>query len=73
MRNKKVEIICQCPFCGTVSRVAVYAYQYALYLQGDLAQNVFPQLSATDREKIISGLCDKCQNDVFGEDEDYED
>lgn len=73
MRNKKVEIICQCPFCGTISRVSVYAYQYALYLQGDLAQNVFPQLSATDREKIISGLCDKCQNDVFGEGEDYED
>jgi len=37
---------------------------------GELAQNAFPYLSATEREQLISHICPKCQDSIFGSDED---
>lgn len=73
---KKFAIEVCCPLCGHVSTVKVYAPDYIDWQNGNLAQDCFQYLNASEREILISGLCLKCQDDVFGsdedEDEDYE-
>ena len=56
----------QCPFCGKEHSVTTTEEQYAEYCGGELAQNAFADLSATEREQIISHLCPQCQKTVFG-------
>ena len=64
-------IIRTCPFCGTVTEVEVDKKGCAQYTNGALVQDAFPNLTATEREVIISGICPACQDTLFGdEDED---
>ena len=67
---KKIAIEVRCPFCGYVSAVCVKVMDYADWKMGGLAQNCFPYLDVSEREILISGLCPKCQDEVFGSDED---
>lgn len=67
---EKFAIEVRCPLCGHVSVVKVYAPDYIDWQNGNLAQNCFPYLDASEREILISGLCFKCQDEVFGSDED---
>ena len=60
-----VEIIC--PFCGAEHNVEVDSAQFEAWKNGELIQNVMPDLTPTEREQLISGLCPKCQAKVFGE------
>lgn len=60
-----VEIIC--PFCGAEHSVEVDLAQFEAWQNGELIQNVMPDLTPTEREQLISGLCPKCQANVFGE------
>lgn len=64
--NDFITLEVHCPFCGTISHVVVFASSYEEYQAGATAQEAFPYLSASDREIIISGICRKCQLDVFG-------
>ena len=63
----KMTISCSCPFCGAISQVEVKEKDWDSYQKGALAQRAFPYLSATDREIIISHICPKCQERIFGE------
>ena len=54
-----------CPFCGQVHSVKVLEASYVMYTTGELAQNAFPYLSATQREQIISHICPDCQASIF--------
>lgn len=56
-----------CPFCGKSWEVGVYELDYYSYENGASAQEAFPYLSLTDREKLISRLCARCQDMVFRE------
>ncbi len=58
-------IMTQCPFCGAVNEIEVDFNAYMDYKTGVSAQRAFYKLSPTDREKIISGMCDKCQAEIF--------
>ena len=71
----KVELVGSCVFCGKQHSVIVEDYELEKYKAGALAQNAFPpaKYSATDREFIISGMCPKCQDSIFGCEEDFED
>ena len=74
---KKITIEARCPFCGYVSAINVNGEDYFAWSSGELAQNCFPYLDPSEREVLISGLCSKCQDDIFGaddesDDEDYE-
>ena len=60
-----IEIIC--PFCGAEHSVEVDYAQFEAWENGELIQNVMPDLTPTEREQLISGLCPKCQAKVFGE------
>lgn len=70
MEQVKVEIAIQCPFCGETHSVEVWEYDFYDWQEGELAQNAFPYLSATEREQLISGLCPMCQDKIFGSYED---
>ena len=59
-----------CPFCGKTHYVIVDAADWINYTEGVLAQNAFPDLSATEREQIISHLCPECQDKIFNTDDD---
>ena len=63
-----MEIIIQstCPFCGKTHTVEVEFTAYAAWKNGELIQNAMPNLSATEREQLISGLCPACQKSIFG-------
>ena len=64
----RIELIKTCPFCGGDHSVEVGLIDAINYEMGNgYAQELFPYLSATEREQIISGICPKCQVNVFGE------
>lgn len=60
-----VGILVKCPFCGRESEVMVKIDEYLAYEEGALAQDAFPNLSPEEREMIISGICIKCQKNIF--------
>ena len=66
MNTATVEITKVCPFCGKVNHLIVNAELYGMWQSGALIQRVFPMVSATEREILMSGICEDCQDDVFG-------
>ena len=64
-----------CPFCHTAHYVTVNMDDFWRWQDGELAQNAFPYLTATEREQLISQLCPKCQDSIFGgeDEEEWED
>lgn len=64
MKNVIIEI--NCPFCGTIHYVAVNEKNYEAWINGELIQNAMPELTPTEREQLISNLCPKCQENIFG-------
>ena len=72
--NKKREVIIMridisiiCPFCGEDHAVEVDLAKFEAWQNGELIQNAMPDLTFTEREQLISGLCPKCQVKAFGE------
>lgn len=64
---EKVVLVTTCPFCGREFEVEVYESDYLAWEVGDaLAQDVFPYLSADEREMLISGICPSCWEKTFG-------
>ena len=48
-----------CPFCGRVSEISATP---------EPVQSIFPELSASKRELLITQMCYECQNETFGVD-----
>lgn len=64
----KITIELECPFCGNAHSVEVKEDDYFNWkFDGMLAQNAFPYLNPTEREQLISRVCPKCQEKIFGE------
>lgn len=61
----KIRVQIECPFCGTLHSVFVDADGFNAWADGALIQNALPELSATEREQLISRLCPDCQKDIF--------
>lgn len=59
-----------CVFCGNVHYVDVNEDNYAMWVKGALIQKAMPELTATEREQLISHICPRCQESVFGIDEE---
>lgn len=64
-----ITLTCACPFCGGSHEVLVYEADYYNWINGQLAQEAFPYLSAEEREMLISGICPDCWNWMFGKEE----
>lgn len=64
-----------CPFCGHVSEIWVDDEVFKRMEDGELIQNILPDLPASEREVLISGICINCQEEIFAdsdeEDDDY--
>ena len=67
VKSMRIDIEITCPFCGADHAVEVDLAQYKAWQNGELIQNAMPNLTPTEREQLISGLCPKCQAEVFGE------
>ena len=62
----RIDVAITCPFCGKDHAVKVNLAQYEAWQNGELIQNAMPDLTPTEREQLISGLCPKCQAEMFG-------
>lgn len=62
-----------CPFCGQYHEVLVYEDDYAAWQNGALVQEVFDYLTPNEREILISGICPKCWDKMFPEEEEEDD
>ena len=63
----RIDVSIICPFCHEDHAVEVNLAQYEAWQNGKLIQNAMPDLTPTEREQLISGLCPKCQAEMFGE------
>ena len=64
--SMRINVPIICPFCGEDHAVEVNLAQYDAWQNGELIQNAMPDLTPTEREQLISGLCPKCQAKMFG-------
>lgn len=57
-----------CPLCGKASKVEnIEASRYERWRDGEHVQDVLPELSAGDREILISGCHSECWDKTFSE------
>lgn len=70
--NRNTEIITQCPVCGKHHKVLVREEDWELYNSPDrpYVQDIFPYLTAGERELLISGVDEECFNKMFGGEDD---
>ena len=63
----RTNVAMTCTFCRKFHLVEVDLEQLEAWRNGELIQNAMPDLTLTEREQLISGLCPKCQAEIFGE------
>ena len=63
----RINVAVTCPFCGKDHAVEVSLAGYIEWERGVLIQNAMPDLTPTEREQLISGLCPKNKVEMFGE------
>ena len=63
----RIDIPIVCPLCSENHAVEVNLAQFEAWQNGEFIQNAMPDLTFTEREQLISGLCPKCQAKIFGE------
>lgn len=70
----KTKITVKCPSCGKEFSKEFDTVKIVRVMNGELVQDVFPELSADDRELFfISHICPTCWNNIFAEvDEEME-
>ena len=56
-----------CPFCSQPFVLQVPLEGYNRWQQGELVQSAFPSLDADTRERLITGICGKCWDDMMKE------
>jgi hypothetical protein len=75
MSIDKITVNTKCIFCGKVIDIEFTTKQYLRYLEwkeGKIShiQDALPELSADNRELLISGVCGECFDNMFkGEEE----
>jgi hypothetical protein len=58
-----------CLHCNETSTLAVDAGAYRRWKSGTLIQEAFPDMTADDRELLISGIHPACWHLLFGDDQ----
>ena len=70
-RTQSVEV--QCKHCGAIYSLLVNPNDLISWQAGKgYIQDLLGYLSAGERELLISGTCDSCWTNMFGDDEDDE-
>jgi hypothetical protein len=65
----KLQIAQNCRSCGKRIVLNVPAEGFRKWQQGAMIQNVLPKLSPGEREFLMSGICEPCFDNIFGEDD----
>jgi len=60
-----VEVACMCPFCGSTDVIVVRKKDYVAWDNGVLIQRAFPYLTANQRERLMTGICPDCWDNMF--------
>lgn len=68
----KVAVRGPCYECGKPREVVVSDAALRKFRAGSFAQDCFPELSAEQREFLISGICGDCWEEMFSEVEEAE-
>jgi hypothetical protein len=50
----------ECPFCLEHNEIEVPEQGYKSWIEGELIQRALPELSASEREALMTGICDYC-------------
>ena len=66
---EKMNVPVQCAFCGKYKMIPMTLDQWNLYCSQDRPhiQDIFPELSADDRELLISYTCPECWDKMFSD------
>lgn len=62
-----------CMLCGKESDLRVDATRYTAWVNGELIQLAFPDMTDSEREQLKSGIHPECWEQMFGDLEDEED
>lgn len=64
-----------CLGCGDTAVFVMTVEQHVRYRAGEHVQRIFPHWSPEDRERLISGTCPSCWEEMWAEEEedDWED
>ena len=62
-----INVIKCCPMCAAITTIEVDELAYRRWKNGVLIQDAMPDKSPSERESLISGLCIKCQTELFTE------
>lgn len=62
-----------CPACGLTDTLEVPMDGYAAWHGGELIQDAFPELSAAQREQLITGYHEACWDALFNHEDDEDD
>jgi len=66
--TNKVSIVVECGNCEEEQApLAAEHRQLKAWVNGAHIQNAMPELSPAERELLISGTCDRCFQQMFGE------
>lgn len=69
MDNTHIKTDVICVHCRQVQTIMLSKTGIEAYQKGALMQDAFPELTAGQREMLISGTCDNCWKKFFGESE----
>ncbi len=67
MNENLAEIGVDCVHCGDQFDMVVPIHGLIAWKEGMLIQDAMPELSADERELLISGTCGKCWDEMFPE------
>jgi hypothetical protein len=73
MKGEKImtaTICVECPSCNKVSEVIAPVDGFRRWQAGEFIQDALPELSAEEREILISGICPECWDEMFPEDDE---
>lgn len=63
-----IEVSNMCPFCGKTHSFKTDTSEFKkgldAYNDGSQVQNTWPSLTPSQRELMISGICDECWNNM---------
>lgn len=60
----------QCMVCKENHIIEMTDKAYGLWRQGEHIQDIAPDLTIDERELLISGVCGKCFDEMFAEEEE---
>lgn len=70
MSDDVVTVTCRpCPVCEERATLTVSRVGYGAWQAGAFVQDAFPELSADDRELLITGTHPACWNELIGDEE----